>query len=191
MSGPRETPRPSSRPRGPAVSSRRLVLAGAGALLGGCGFRPLYAPGPGGAPGPAQAQLATVYVALMPERSGQLFRQALQRRFEGAGTGAAKRYELSAALGVLPEGVAVQRDNSTTRIRIVGTAVWALRDLSAQRNIVTSGTARTLDGYNVINQQFFALEMENEAATRRVAEALADQVTLQLSSFFANRAAPA
>lgn len=174
-----------------AALPRRVVLAGAGALLGGCGFRPLYAPGLGGAPSPAQAELATVYVALMPERSGQLFRQALQRRFEGAGSGAAKRYELTAALGLLPEGVAIQRDNSTTRIRIVGTTTWALRDLSPQRNLVTSGTARTLDGYNVINQQFFALEMENEAATRRVAEALADQVTLQLSSFFANRAAPA
>lgn len=191
MPGPRAASGTPPGRRGTAALPRRLVLAGAGALLGGCGFRPLYAPGPGGAPSRAQADLATVYVALMPERSGQLFRQALQRRFEGAGSGAQKRYELTASLGLLPESIAVQRDNSTTRVRIVGTTVWALRDLSAQRNLVTSGTARTLDGYNVINQQFFALEMENEAATRRVAEALADQVTLQLSSFFANRITPA
>ena len=191
MPGPRDASRTPPRGRDAAALPRRLVLAGAGALLGGCGFRPLYAPGPNGAPSPAQAELATVYVALLPERSGQLFRQALQRRFEGTGSGVQKRYELAAALGLVPEGIAVLRDNSTTRIRIVGTTSWTLRDLSPQRNVVTSGTARTLDGYNVINQQFFALEMENEAATRRVAEALADQVTLQLSSFFASRAAPA
>ena len=171
------------------MASRRAVLAGATGLLAGCGFRPLYAPGPRGAPGPAQAELTAIYVGLMPDRAGQLFRQALQQRFEGAGPGGSKRYELGALLSLSPEAIGIQRDNSSTRVRLIGTAAWTVRDLSADQALVANGTARSVDGYNVLNQEFFALELENDAATRRVTSALADQVTTQLSSFFANRAA--
>ena len=171
-----------------APVQRRWVVAGAAALLAGCGFRPLYAPG-GDAPSVAQAELAAIYVSLLPDRSGQLMRQALQQRFEGAGTGIAKRYECDVLLVLLPEATSIQRDNSTTRLRLIGTASWTLRDLSIERTVVANGTARSVDGYNVLNQQFFALEVENDAATRRITSALADQMTLQLSSFFASRAA--
>ena len=88
-----------------------------------------------------------------------------------------------------PEALGIQRDNSSTRVRLIGTAAWTLRDLLADQALVANGTARSVDGYNVLNQQFFALELENEAATRRVTAALADQVTVQLASFFASRAA--
>ena len=125
----------------------------------------------------------------MPNRAGQLFRQALQQRLEGSGAGAAKRYELGALLSLAPEALGIQRDNSSTRVRLIGTAAWTLRDLLADQALVANGTARSVDGYNVLNQQFFALELENEAATRRVTAALADQVTVQLASFFASRAA--
>ena len=166
-----------------------MVLAGAVGLLAGCGFRPLYAPGPGGTASVAASELSAIYVGLMPDRAGQLFRQALQQRLEGAGTGVAKRYELGAFLSLAPEVIGIQRDNSSTRVRLIGTAAWAVRDLSADQALVANGTARSVDGYNVLNQEFFALELENDAATRRVTSALADQVTVQLSSFFASRAA--
>lgn len=168
---------------------RRWAVAGAAALLSGCGFRPLYAPREGGTLSVAQAELAAIYVSLLPDRSGQLLRQALQQRFEGSGTGIAKRYEIDVLFALLPEATGIQRDNSTTRLRLIGTASWTLRDLSIARAIVANGTARSVDGYNVLNQQFFALEIENDAAIRRITSALADQMTLQLSSFFANRAA--
>ncbi len=171
------------------MAGRRAVLAGAAGLLAGCGFRPLYAPGPRGAPGTAQAELAAVYVSLMPDRAGQLFRQALQQRLEGSGSGGSKRYELGALLSLAPEAIGIQRDNSSTRVRLIGTAAWTVRDLSADQALVANGTARSVDGYNVLNQEFFALELEGDAATRRVTSALADQVTVQLASFFANRAA--
>ncbi len=168
---------------------RRWAVTGAAALLSGCGFHPLYAPRAGGALSVAQAELAAIYVARLPDRSGQSMRQALRQRFEGAGTGIAKRYELGVLLVLLPEATGIQRDNSTTRVRLIGTASWTLRELSIERAVVANGTARSVDGYNVLNQQFFALELENDAATRRITSALADQITLQLSSFFANRAA--
>ncbi|MFI4980620.1 MAG: hypothetical protein ACHQIO_09740, partial [Nevskiales bacterium] len=59
------------------------------ALLAGCGFRPMYARQDDGRMGPAQAGLAEISVGLIPERAGQELRQALQARFERAGTGIA------------------------------------------------------------------------------------------------------
>jgi hypothetical protein len=47
------------------------------------------------------------------------------------------------------------------------------------------------DGYNVIDQQYFALDMEQEATYRRVMEALADQITQQLAIYFDRQAAGA
>ena len=173
------------------VLGRRLALLGAAGGLAGCGFHPLYAPASGGGPGPAAAELAAVYVPVMPERTGQLIRQALQQRFDGAGTGVAKRYQLDVNYNVAGEGVAVQRDNSTTRVRLVGTASWVLRTLSLERKALAQGSARVLDGFNILNQQYFAADLEGQSATLRVAQALADQITLKLGVYFQQAAAPA
>ncbi len=173
------------------VLGRRLALLGAAGGLAGCGFHPLYAPATGGAPGPAAAELAAVYVPVMPERTGQLIRQALQQRFDGTGTGVAKRYQLDVNYNVAGEGVAVQRDNSTTRVRLVGTASWVLLTLSLERKALAQGSARVLDGFNILNQQYFAADLESQAATVRVAQALADQITLKLGVYFQQAAAPA
>ena len=172
--------------RRPPMPGRRACL-GAGLALGGCGFRPLYAPMATG-PGPAAAALAAIYVPIFGERPGQLLRQALQQRFEGRGNGVAKTYELVAAISIVGDGIAVQRDNSTTRVRLTGSAPWTLRTLSLDHAVLTQGTTRTLDGYNIIAQQFFAAELENDAAQRRIVSALADQITIQLGAFFLERA---
>jgi LPS-assembly lipoprotein len=58
-----------------------------------------------------------------------------------------------------------------------------------QRSVLTQGTAKQLDGYNIINDQFFAADQASDFATKRIAEALADQITLQLALFFNRRAA--
>ena len=169
------------------IGRRAGLLGAATAALGGCGFRPLYLPAPGNAS--ADAQLAAIYVAVMPERPGQLLRQALQRRFDGTGEGVAKLYELTGNLGIAGEGIAIQRDNSTTRLRFVGTATWALRKLDLQHTALTQGSARVLDGANVFNQEYFALDQETESVTRRLAESCADQVTLQVATFLRRQVA--
>lgn len=167
---------------------RRTALLGGAASVAGCGFRPLYAPASSGMAGPAAAELGAIYVPVLAERSGQLLRQALQQRFEGSGSGTAKKYELNAFLSIISEGQAIQSDSSSSRVRLVGAAPWTLRELSLERPILVQGNSRVLDGYNIINQQFFAATIENETATRRIASSLADQITLQVSSFFLQRA---
>ena len=171
--------------------TRRFGLLGSLLALGGCGFRPLYAPDALGGAGPASQGLAAVYVPVIPERSGQLLRQALQQRLEGSGSGTAKRFELVATIIVTPENVGIQRDNSVTRTRLIGSGQWLLRGLSPERTVVAQGSSRVLDGYNVVNQQFFAADLDNEAAVRRIATSLADQIVVQVAAWFQGQAAPA
>ena len=162
---------------------RRAALTGFVAALSGCGFRPVYAPRDG-QPNGAQAQLGTVRVAAIPERTGQLLRQELQARLDH-GDALAKRYELVASFGLTVDAIGIQSDTSSSRLRYVGTSSWSLRTMGSPQAIVTSGNARSLDGLNVLDQQYFEADLASETVTRRLAANLADQITLELASYFA------
>ncbi len=166
------------------LTTRRGIVGGL-LVLNGCGFRPLYKPVAGGG---STVELGHIYVPVIQERSGQLLRQALQQRFDGSDAGHERKYELIAALQIGFEGVAIQRDSSTSRIRIDGFATWTLRALTPLRPVLSQGTSRVLDGYNVTDQQFFAAELESDSAIRRITGSLADQVTIQVSSYFLKQA---
>src|SRR5579872_2008564 len=105
---------------------RSVLFAGAGAILSGCGFQPIYMPTASGQAGVAQRELAAVSVNLIPDRPGQLLRQALQDRLEMANGSAPRRYDLSVAFWIAGEGIAIQPDNNATRIRAIGNASWTL-----------------------------------------------------------------
>lgn len=169
--------------------NRRGVLAGLSVLLGGCGFRPMYMPTASGGPGVAQRELAAITVGIIPDRPGQLLRQALQDRFERTEQGVPRKYDLAVAYEIEGEGIAILHDNTTTRIRLTGRAQWTLRAQDAQRSILATGTARSLDAVNVLKEQYFAADLGNEAAQVRIAGAVAEQITGQLASFFNRRAA--
>jgi len=169
----------------PMIATRRAVLSGSIlVLLDGCGFSPLYAPAADGSDGPAARGLSQISVAIIPERSGQLLRQALQTRFYGAGTSRARVFELKASFGISNDALAIRTDNTATRARLIGAATWTLTASDPRAGTVASGTARAMDGYNIFDQQYFAADLANEAAQRRVAEAVADRITIQLATYF-------
>ena len=175
--------------RGSSWSRRGLLAAGLLALAR-CGWQPVYATRSDGVAGPAEQGLASTSITLMPERSGQLLRQALQTRFDRAGSGAAKLYDLTAQFSVAGEAINIDQNTSIpSRLRFVGTASWSLVSRDAQRKTLTSGVARAMDGLNFYDQQFFAADMQSEAVQRRLAGAVADQITLQLAAWFNHHAA--
>lgn len=155
-------------------------------LLGvaGCGFRPLYSRKDNIAP---SEHLDEVSVDVIPDRQGQLLRQALQQRLEGAGDSRAKRFGLAVVYSVAVDALAIQRDSTSTRVRVVASATWTLRGLQPGQGILKTGSARMVDGYNVIDQQYFALDLENEDAQRRLADTIANQITLQMTSYFTKK----
>jgi LPS-assembly lipoprotein len=173
------------------LSRRKLLLLGSAGLLAGCGFQPVYMPTASGRAGPAQRELAAIDVNLIPDRPGQLLRQDLQERLATDSDGTAHRYDLAVSFSISGEGIGIQLDNAATRIRLIGTARWTLKARDPTETQITSGSARAMDAFNVLDQQYFAADIDNEQMQRRLASELADQIAMQLAVFFRRRAAVA
>ncbi len=178
------------------MTGRRTLLGRLGSLAGlsvvaGCGFHPAYMPTASGDAGTAQREMAAVFIGNIGERSGQLLRQALQERFERAGAGEARRYTLNISYGIGGEGIAVLPDTNVTRIRVIGDASWYLIAQDPAKTRLAAGHARAVDGYNILNQQYFFGDLSNEDAQRRLADAVADQIAIQVAAWFRARAANA
>jgi LPS-assembly lipoprotein len=171
------------------MQRRDFVVGAAAVLLGGCGFQPVYMPTASGSAGVAQRELGAIHVAIIPDRPGQLLRQALQARLEGSGSAEAQRYELRVGFGIAGDAIAIRPDSNPTRIREIGIANWTLVAQDPARSTVTTGSARAVDAYNLIDAQYFASDLENSVVQRRLAEALADQITMQLAAYFRQHAA--
>ncbi len=164
-----------------------LLTLGLAPLLAGCGFTPLYRPSRAGNQGPVSDALASVSVDIIGDRPGQLLRQALQQRLEGSGSGIAHRYALAVNYSISGEGIAIQQDSTVTRLRLIGRAEWSLHAQDPNRTLLTHDRARAVDDVNILNQQYFASDLENETAQRRLADALADQIVTQLGAYFHHR----
>lgn len=168
---------------------RRALLRGAAGLLAlgtaGCGFRPIHGGGAAAGSDPdVAAEMAATRVALIPDRFGQLLRRALQQRLgQGPGGPVGARWELLVGPSLAGEAAGIQSDGAATRVRILATANWTLLRLTP-RETVANGFERTLDAYNIQGVQLFAADASREAMERRLAEQLADEVTLRLAMQF-------
>ena len=81
-------------------------------------------------------------------------------------------------------GLDVQPDNSTTRNRVIGNATWSLHAADKPAVQLAGGVVRSVDGYNVIDEQFFYQDLEQDTAEHRLAQALADQIVLAMGVYF-------
>jgi LPS-assembly lipoprotein len=170
-----------------AIGRRWICLAALAAPLSGCGFRPVYMPTASGKAGPAQRELASVFVENIPERPGQELRLALQERL-GDDSGTPAAYDLHVSFGVSGEGIGIEVNDIATYLRLHGTATWSLIDHDKKRTTLTTGSADALDGVNIFDSQYFAADLEVEAEQKRIAENLATQIATQLATWFRNRA---
>lgn len=170
--------------------NRRSLLPGVALLaplaLGACGFHPLY----GEADQAAIAHLPDIFVQSISDRSGQELRLALQERLAGSSEASPQGYTLSVYPSTSQEAVGIHGDNTSGRNRVVGRAHWVLSSVSPAPVVLTSGDARIVDGFNVINEQYFAASIANETTQQRVAINLADTITTQLATWFTNHQAP-
>jgi LPS-assembly lipoprotein len=172
------------------LSRRGALSLGACAALAGCGFEPIYMRTASGEPGPAQRDLAAVSVGIIPDRPGQLLRQELQDRFGSDGGNVPPRYKLNVSYSIAGQGIAILQSSAPTRVRMIATANWTLTAADGGQK-VTSGTAKAVDGFNILDQQYFAADLSTEQTQRRLAIEVADNITLELAVFFRRRAAVA
>jgi len=174
-----------------SVLRRRLLGLAAGLALtplAGCGFRPVYMPTASGDPGPAARELAAIHVALIPDRPGQLLRQALQQRLHGTDEGGERRYDLAVFYWITGEGVATLPDSTNTSTRMTAHANWTLSARDAAHTKIAVGSARALESFNGFDTQYFAGDLQSQQVTAQLAQQVADQITLRLATMFRARA---
>ena len=105
--------------------------------------------------GVAQRELAAIQVDLIPDRPGQVLRQALQDRFERDGSGVAHLYDLSVGFSVSGEGIAIQPDSSVDPHPHDRQRQLDPGRTGSGRTKLSSGYAKAVDGFNLIDTQYF------------------------------------
>ena len=155
---------------------RRAVLALlAPAVLGACGFTPLYGEG-----APAAKMAGRVEVAQLYGAPGFALREELTGRL---GPAVNPTHRLEVDLKLTRTGVALTKQNVTTRYDVIGTATYRLVP-RAGGPAVAAGEVRAITGYSVPSSKIasaFAQRAAEQDAEHRLAIDLADRILQRLA----------
>jgi len=166
-----------------------LALAGAFALLAGCGFRPLYGQANTNSTGVSvDHQMATVRIEPIANRLGQDLHNALRDRFNPLGQPSSAGYSLQVRVGERVYGALARRDLSASRRNVELNAFYWLKDgagniVMSERSVITTGYDEFDDPLNDISSF--------EDAERRGTLQLADQIRTRVAVFLTAGTPPA
>ena len=152
-------------------------------LVSACGFRPLYGPSPS-ADARVSERLSGVAIATIPDRTGQLVRNALLQRINPFGQPSGADFRLSVQIDETIQNLAVQIDETATRANLILRAQFDLIQGETGENVF-SGTVQSVNSYNISSLQHFATLSAEQDARRRGARDLADEITARLALFLA------
>lgn len=166
------------------LSALLLPLALAVLLsLSGCGFEPMYATPPAGTGTDAKAGLQDVYVANIPDRTGQYLRNDLIDRFYQHGRPDHPAYTLH--IEKLTETLTdldITKNSTATRAQLRLNTRMTLKD-NATGNLLLDRRLVAITSYNVLQSQFTTRVSEENARTNAIDD-LARQIESQLALYF-------
>lgn len=180
----------SSSEPGPRRPSRRRMLAGVTALIGGtalgaCGFQPLYGRHGSGGPTVHEA-LSTVSVGIIPNREGQILRNELIARLNPSGRPSDPRYRLTVGLTETREGIGLTAFDTITRSNLILRARFTLTAIDGDIPIA-GDQATVIAGFEVLSDEVANLTSERDARRRALTQ-LADDIRTQLAIALADQA---
>ena len=149
---------------------RALLATGAAALLGGCGFEPIY-----GKDGAARRVSGQIAVADITGHLGFEMRRQLTDRL---GDGAAAPFRLEVTYWTDSEALAITPEAEITRFNVAGRAEYRLVDVSGGR-LVSAGKARAFAAYSANDAPISTRAAERDADLR-LAAALANQIATRI-----------
>jgi LPS-assembly lipoprotein len=160
---------------------RRMLLVSLGAVLGACGFRPLYL-AQGTTEGPVRAELAAIEVQGLGGRLGYLVRDALLDELNPATAAVPPRYVLYVQLTSRADALGIQLDNTITRYNLLLIAAFQLH--AKERNeLVYASLVQRVASYNVSRVPYADLIASQEAERRAAQEVATDIRTLLAVQF--------
>ncbi len=152
-----------------------LVLLAAG--LSACGYKPLY-----GKSGVIQQDMAQVRVGQIPNREGQILRNALLDRINPGGQPGAAPYSLRVEYSESLSQLAIRQDETATRANLRISVNFILRE-AASGLVVFRGRSRRTASYNIV-QSDYANVVARRTAQRRAAHLVADDIATRLALYF-------
>jgi LPS-assembly lipoprotein len=152
--------------------------------LAACNLKPIY-----GRPEAQQVipELAAIDVGRLYGRRGAYLRNYLLDELNPEGIAVPPEYELAVTLRQESNPLAIQLDDTATRVNLVLGAYFTLRRRSDDQALYDSATRRVVS-YNIRTDPFATLIAEQDAE-RRAAREVARQIRTMLSLYFADRAA--
>lgn len=151
-----------------------MLTAAMAGSLGGCGFRPLYAPIETG------SALAGVSINEIEGRAGHSLRTSLDQMFSaGRARGAEPAYRLAVKLEERLEPLGLRIDASATRTDLHLAANYVLTDAAGAE--VLKGRLNTTVGYDVPNSAFGEFSAQNDAR-ERAGEVMAELLRAELAA---------
>ena len=160
-----------------AVSIPATVLA---MSLAGCGFEPLYADRT--ERGGISTDVASVRIAPIPDRTGQILRNELIDRLNPSGEPADPRFTLDVRIAVAKLELGIRKDETATHTSLRFRSTFRLRDRSSNA-IVFSSRAGTVTSYNIVDSEYATIASER-AARRRGLALIADSIALRVAAYF-------
>lgn len=166
------------------ISALLLFAAGA-AALGACGFEPLY--GRFGDYSIAD-ELASVKIALIRDRSGQILRNALLDGLTPKGEPQRPAYTLIVELyEPRPQDLGIARDDTVVRYGYSSSALFRLNDGAGR--LIHQSVAASSTSYEVTNSEYATVVGRNNARDR-VMQEIAHDIKSQLAVYFRTRKPP-
>lgn len=151
-------------------------------VLSGCGFQPLYEEAGAQSVAP---QLATIKVARIADRKGQILKNHLLDRLNPFGEPLSPQYRLIVTLTEAKAEVNLRKDASARRQQATYTADVALEDVATHKIIYTD-KVDAVTSFSIGSQAATAslpYVVSEEKARARAMELLADDIQLLLSSY--------
>lgn len=169
------------------IPSPARVLRPAAAVLcllalAGCGFRPLYGKNsydPG-----VTDKLATIEVAPLPDRQGQLLRNALLTDLNPYGEPIHPRYRLVVSLTITENQQALRTDDTATRdIVNYSISYWLYED----KTRVAVGAFSQMFSFDFLEQHYANISAADDIH-KRAAQSVADEIRNRLAAYFGKAA---
>src|SRR3954471_9174908 len=172
------------------MPSRRMFVASSAAVslvaLTGCGWVPLYADRE---TGPADAELAAVKVAPIPERAGQILALGLRQWLNPSGAPVPSRYLLRTLLTISRLDLGILTFGLGTRARVDVFATFTLYEIATSTPLLNA-SSHAAESFDIVSNYYSNVVAEEAARTRATEEIRRDIVT-QLTVFLQRRAAKA
>ena len=161
--------------------ARRAFCAALASSLIGCGFQPLYRHA-GTHNSSVVSHLAAVSISPIPDRQGQILRNALLDRLTPYGSPKRALYRLDIALDGDRSDLVILRDATSTFAKVGMQARFLLTDLASGQPL-TRGKSESTTIFNIVESEFANLNAD-AAARERAVRQISEEIHLKLGAFF-------